>query len=125
DRNDVADVVLEARQPIAFDPISENESTGRFVIVDGYDIAGGGIIISAEKDQHEDFRAEARLRDFNWIKGGVSQEARGGRYGHRAALIMFVGSPGVGKHKFARALEKSLFERGMSAYMLDGSNILL
>jgi bifunctional enzyme CysN/CysC/sulfate adenylyltransferase subunit 1 len=59
DRHDVAEVVLETRQPVAFDLISEAESTGRFVIVDGYDIAGGGIIIAAEKDAQEEFRAEA------------------------------------------------------------------
>jgi adenylylsulfate kinase-like enzyme len=38
---------------------------------------------------------------------------------------MFTGKAGVGKHKFARALEKSLFEKGMAAYMLDGTNVLL
>ncbi len=123
-RHDVADVVLETRQPIAFDPIG-GEATGRFVIVDGYDIAGGGIIIAAEKDEKEDFRAEAHLRDFNWIRGGVTREARVQKSKHQPALVMFVGKAGVGKHKFARALEKALFDRGMSAYMLDGTNILL
>lgn len=39
--------------------------------------------------------------------------------------MMFVGQAGVGKHKFARALEEYLFAKGMAAYMLDGSNILL
>jgi bifunctional enzyme CysN/CysC len=124
-RHDVADVVLETRQPIAFDPIAVGEATGRFVIVDGYDIAGGGIIIGAEKDDQEEFRAEARLRDFNWIRGGVTREARSQRFGHQPALVMFLGKTGVGKHRYARSLEKSLFERNMSAYMLDGSNILL
>jgi bifunctional enzyme CysN/CysC len=38
---------------------------------------------------------------------------------------MFTGKAGVGKHKFARALEKSLFEKGMASYMLDGTNVLL
>ena len=38
---------------------------------------------------------------------------------------MFLGKAGVGKHKFARALEKELFTQGKSAYMLDGTNILL
>lgn len=124
-RHDVADLVLETRQPIAFDSISESEATGRFVIVDGYDIAGGGIITATEDDNQEDFRAEARLRDFNWIKGGVSAEARAKRLGHRPALVMFVGKAGVGKHDFARAVEKALFEKGMSSYMLDGTNVLL
>jgi bifunctional enzyme CysN/CysC len=125
DRHEVADLTLETRQPIAFDAIASNATTGRFVIVDGYDIAGGGIIISAEKDDQEDFRAEAALRDINWIRGGVSREERAQRLGHRAALLMFVGKAGVGKHKYARAVEKSLFDRGRASYMLDGSNVLL
>jgi len=125
ERHDVAELVLETRQPIAFDPISESDSTGRFVIVDGYDIAGGGIIIGAESDEQEDFRASARLRDFNWIKGGVSREARAARLKHQAALVMFIGKAGVGKHKYARAVEKALFDAGLSSYMLDGANILL
>lgn len=124
-RHDVADLVLETRQSIAFDAITEGEATGRFVIVDGYDIAGGGIIINEENDNQEDFRAEARLRDFNWIKGGVSQSDRANKLGHQPALIMIVGKPGVGKHRYARAVEKSLFQSGQSAYMLDGTNILL
>jgi len=124
-RHDVADLILETRQPIAFDTITEGEATGRFVIVDGYDIAGGGILMSAEKDDKEALRAEAQLRDFNWIKGGVSQDARAQKLGHQPALVMFVGKAGVGKHKYARAVEKALFEKNMSAYMLDGSNVLL
>ena len=124
-RHDVADLILETRQPIAFDTITDNDSTGRFVIVDGYDIAGGGIIISAEKDDKEGLRAEAQLRDFNWIKGGVSQESRATKLGHQPALVMFVGKEGTGKHTYARAAEKSLFDQGMSAYMLDGTNVLL
>lgn len=124
ERHDVAEIILEARQTIAFDPISAGEATGRFVIVDGYDIAGGGIITQAEKDDQEGFRAEAQLRDFNWIKGGVSSEQRAARLKHQPALVMFTGKAGVGKHKFARAIEKSLFEKGNSAYMLDGTNVL-
>ncbi len=38
---------------------------------------------------------------------------------------MFVGAAGVGKHRYARALEKALFDRGRNIYMLDGKNVLL
>lgn len=125
ERHEVADVILEARQAIAFDTIASGEATGRFVLVDGYDIAGGGIITSAEKDDQEGLRAEAQHRDINWIKGGVSQEDRAARLKHKPALIMITGKAGVGKHKYARALEKALFEKGMASYMLDGTNVLL
>jgi bifunctional enzyme CysN/CysC len=124
-RHDVADLVLETRAPVAFDLIGNCEATGRFVIVDGYDLAGGGIITAVEADEQDDFRAEARLRDFNWVKGGVTAVERAERHRHRAALIMFVGRAGAGKHKYARALEHALFAQGRAVYMLDGTNVLL
>ncbi len=124
-RHDVADVILELRQPVAFDLTADCEATGRFVIVDGYDVAGGGIITAAVSDELKDLRAEARTRDFNWVHGGVSAADRAARHGHRAALVMFVGKAGTGKHRYARALERSLFDAGRNAYMLDGQNVLL
>jgi bifunctional enzyme CysN/CysC len=124
-RHDVADVILETRSPVAFDLIADSEATGRFVIVDGYDVAGGGIITAAVSDERDELRAEARLRDFNWVKGAVSVSARAARHGHRAALVMFVGKAGTGKNRYARALEKALFDQGRNVYMLDGTNVLL
>ena len=124
-RHDVADVILETRQPVAFDLTADCEATGRFVIVDGYDVAGGGIVTAAIADELKDLRAEARTRDFNWVAGGVTADRRAERFGHRAALIMFVGPAGSGKHRYARALEKALFDGGRNIYMLDGKNVLL
>lgn len=124
-RHEVAELILETRQPVAFDSIQDNESTGRFVIVDGYDIAGGGIITGAEIDNQEPYRAEAQLRDFHWIPGGVSRAQRYAKVGHRSALLMIVGKAGTGKHRIARAIERSLFDQGWSAYLLDGTNVLL
>ncbi|HZL17928.1 MAG TPA: GTP-binding protein [Polyangia bacterium] len=125
DRNDVADVILEVRQPVAFDLTADCEATGRFVLVDGYDVAGGGIITAGVADDQRDLRAEARVRDFNWVPGGVTPADRARRRGHRAALVMFVGKAGSGKQRYARALERALFDAGRSGYMLDGQNVLL
>lgn len=47
-RNDVAEVIIKTKEEISYDLFSKSESTGRFVIVDGYDISGGGIISEAE-----------------------------------------------------------------------------
>jgi adenylylsulfate kinase-like enzyme len=55
----------------------------------------------------------------------VTAAERTARNGHRAALVMFVGTPGLGKHNLARAVEKALFKSGRAAYMLDGTNVLL
>src|SRR6188508_2435983 len=38
---------------------------------------------------------------------------------------MFVGKAEKGKHEYARALERALFEAGRNVYMLDGKNVLL
>ena len=43
-RHDVADCILQTYKPIAFDLVSNLAVTSRFVIVDDYEIAGGGII---------------------------------------------------------------------------------
>ena len=42
--NDVAEVTIRTKEKICFDRFSDNQNTGRFVIVDGYDVSGGGII---------------------------------------------------------------------------------
>jgi adenylylsulfate kinase-like enzyme len=55
----------------------------------------------------------------------VTAAERAQRYGHRPALVMFVGKAGTGKQKYARAVEKALFAQGRSPYMLDGTNVLL
>jgi bifunctional enzyme CysN/CysC len=124
-RHDVADVVLETRQPVAFDLTTDIEGTGRFVIVDGYDVAGGGIITQAVPDEQDDLRSEARLRDFSWIHGSITVEERAKRFGHRAALVMFVGRHNVDKHRYARALERALFDHGVFSYFIDGTNVLM
>lgn len=42
--NDVAEVIIRTKKSICFDEFKNNQNTGRFVIVDGYDVCGGGIV---------------------------------------------------------------------------------
>lgn len=42
--NDVAEVTIKTKREICFDEFRNNQNTGRFVIVDGYDVCGGGIV---------------------------------------------------------------------------------
>lgn len=46
--NEVAEVMIKTKDKICFDEFRNNHVTGRFVIVDGYDISGGGIINGLE-----------------------------------------------------------------------------
>jgi bifunctional enzyme CysN/CysC len=124
-RHDVAEIILRTRNPIAFDRTQEVEHTGRFVIVDGYDIAGGGIIRDVVEDAEAALRSETRQREFRWVKGLVTLADREARSGHQAGLVLFSGDAGTGKALLAKHLERRLFNQGIGSYLLDGTNVLL
>lgn len=42
--NDVAEVVFQTETPLVYDLFTQQQVTGRFVVVDGYDVDGGGTI---------------------------------------------------------------------------------
>lgn len=125
DRHDVADLVLATRHPVAFDRNADNEITGRFVIVDGYDIAGGGIVRELVPDDEHELRQQSRIRDIEWVRGDITPGQRAVVNGHPATLVMVTGDAGVGKHALARALESRLVHSGHRAYLLDGKNVFL
>ncbi|MGQ0809662.1 MAG: GTP-binding protein [Nitrospiraceae bacterium] len=122
-KNQVAELTLRCKAPVAFDFSSSFETTGRFVLVDDYDIAGGGIITELVHDEQEVLREEARQRDFAWVKGEVGAEDRANQYGHRAAIVLFTGGRHTGKSFLARKLEATLVAEGRHAYLLDGDNL--
>ncbi len=122
-KNQVAELTLRAKAPVAFDLSASSEATGRFVLVDEYDIAGGGIITELVHDDQEFLREEARRRDFAWVKGEVGPEARAQFYGHRAAIVLLTGGEHTGKSFLARKLESLLVAEGRHAYLLDGENL--
>lgn len=122
-KNQVAELTLRTKAPIAFDLSASFEATGRFVLVDEYDIAGGGIITELVHDDQEFLREEARRRDFAWVKGEVTVEDRAQQYGHRAAVVLITGGRHTGKSFLARKLEGRLVADGRHAYLLDGENL--
>jgi bifunctional enzyme CysN/CysC len=123
DRHDVADLVLRTRSPIALDLTGELASTSRFVILDGYDIAGGGIVREVLSD--EETEAAHPHHDIEWVKSDVPPDRRAAINGHPASLVMFVGEQGSGKNRIARALEHALVASGHTAYLLDGKTPVL
>ncbi|MDH7604685.1 MAG: GTP-binding protein, partial [Melioribacter sp.] len=52
-RNEVAQIIFKTDKPISFDLFNQIKTTGRFVIVDEYDIAGGGIIVEALEEEEK------------------------------------------------------------------------
>ncbi len=123
DRYDVAECILETTRPIAFDLVSESEATGRFVIVDHYEIAGGGIIMESLSDADSALQGHVRRRETLWEKSDVSVGERQSRYHHKSKFILFTGSADLKKREIARGLEKSLFAENYITYYLGMENM--
>ncbi|MCG6534879.1 MAG: adenylyl-sulfate kinase, partial [Syntrophales bacterium LBB04] len=115
--------ILEPTRPIAFDLFSEIEATGRFVVVDHYEIAGGGIIMESLPDADSTLKDQIQRREILWEKGDVSLRLRQNRYHHKAKFILFTGGADQKKREIARLLEKSLFEADCITYYLGIENI--
>ena len=73
-KNDVAELTLKTRSPVAFDLFGSIATTGRFVLVDEYDVCGGGIITTYTPSKSDRLRDEVRHRDFHWLKSDIKLE---------------------------------------------------
>ena len=124
-RHAVAELVLTARHPIAADPMASVASLGRFVIVDGYDTCGGGVIRELIPDEQVQRRLESKIRNLEWARGDVGRSDRARMNGHPASMVMITGDVGTGKAALARAVEARLVDTGHHAYLVDGRNLVL
>ncbi len=124
DRHEVAECVLETMKPVAFDVVGEIAETGRFVIVDNYEIAGGGIILAPIFDEESSLNQHIKKRDYDWERSGITPEKRATKYEHKSAFIIITGQIDTGKQRIAKALEEALFNLGKYTYFLGVSNRL-
>jgi Rrf2 family protein len=75
--NDVAEVTIKTRQAVCFDAFRNNQNTGRFVIVDGFDVSGGGIIVGAAQEDSSMTQQEDHIRIFmGCLKLDISKKVR-------------------------------------------------
>ena len=118
-RHEVAELTLRALKPVAFDAFGDIAPTGRFVIVDGFDIAGGGIIPAGGQPRERASGESEGLR----IGGKVNRRHRVRRNGHPGYVLWLTGPSGAVKSTIATELERELFNMGRHAYVLDGDNI--
>ncbi|MGL4772272.1 MAG: sulfate adenylyltransferase subunit 1 [Clostridium sp.] len=77
-RNEVGEVTIKTKEELTFDLFSNINTTGRFVIVDGYDVSGGGIVTSLVKDERKIGRfVNVRLEneeDLAWARRILGEE---------------------------------------------------
>jgi len=126
EKYDAANCVLHFNQPIAFDTASQITETSRFVVVDGYDISGGGIILKDINEKHSWIQDKVINRNIKWEKGNINRIKRSEKFNQRSILLILTGGVGAKQtiKKLARSLEKDLFSRGKLAYYLGMKNVL-
>ena len=124
DKYDVADCIISTTKLCAFDNVLQIAATGRFVIVDEYEISGGGIFTETVDNLHRYEKAKLMLREGKWEHGYVTIEERSERYGQNPALIILTGAKDTNKKLFAKALERSLFDQGRYAYYLGIGSVI-
>jgi len=124
ERHQVAECTFKLHRAIAFDASSDLAGTGRFVIVDDFDIRGGGIIAEALPDRDEPLRSKVLLRNAKWISSHVLAEKRAERYSQRPTLLVVTGEADTDRKELARQLEVRLFEEGRFVYFLGMGSVL-
>jgi len=122
--NDVAECTLLLKHPIAFDLCNTISETSRFVLVDGYEIWGGGIVLEPVPDEESGLLDETIFREQKWIKSNVSMIQRAEKYNQRPALIIVTGKKGAGRKRLASAVERKLFDEGKMVYYLGIGSVL-
>jgi len=124
ERHDVAECILKLNKAAAFDLAADMEGTSRFVIVDNYEIRGGGIIGEALDDKQTWLRDTVMLRNYKWEKSIISPEERAEKYNQKSTLIILTGTKDAGRKEIAKTLEDKLFEDGKIVYFLGIGNVL-
>ncbi len=123
-RHEVAECTLALGRPMAFDEARDSQGTARFVIVDEYEISGGGIVLEALADSQSWVRDKVLRRNYKWQASAVSEERRAERFSQRPTLVLITGRAEVDRKKLARELESHLFNDGRHVYFLGIGNVL-
>lgn len=124
EQNEAGEVVFRSARPFVFDVAADVPTMGRFVLLDGYDVAGGGIVLESDDLYRRPYReGMPKSADISLVQGVVTPSDRAEMYGHRSHVVWLTGMPGTGKSTVARRLEWELFQRQHKAFVLDGENL--
>ncbi|OHD19335.1 MAG: adenylyl-sulfate kinase [Spirochaetes bacterium GWD1_27_9] len=120
---DVVQCVIETAKPISFDLVQDHHYTGRFVIIDNFEIAGCGIVTGSLSNENLAIDQYVKEREIKWDFGLISREDRAKRFGHKSKFILITGKKGTGKRELAIRLEKKLFESNYNSYYINVANL--
>jgi bifunctional enzyme CysN/CysC len=124
ERHEVAECILKCNSAIALDLVEDFAVTSRFVIVDNFEICGGGIVRETLEDKQTWIRNKVFLRNYKWEESIIPLEVRAEKYNQKPTLIIITGKRHAGKKPIGKALEGRLFTDGKFVYFLGIGNVL-
>jgi bifunctional enzyme CysN/CysC len=127
ERHAVAECILETTRPIAFDIISDIELNGRFVIVDNFEISGGGIILESLPDSVNSVTEHVHQREFHWDKSAITTLQREQIYEHKAKFVVITTANEAHEQNIraiAKELEKQLFYLSYKTFYLGIASLI-
>jgi bifunctional enzyme CysN/CysC len=123
-RHEVAECTLACNRAMAFDVADQLAATSRFVIVDDYEICGGGIVREALPDRQGSARERVLLREYKWEPSFIAPDRRAARFAQRPTLLVITGPKETDRKGLAKQLESRLFDEGRVTYFLGIGNVL-
>ena len=113
--NDIGRVTLSCDKAIPFETYDTCREMGSLVLVDRFSnsTVGAGMVNFALR----------RAQNIHRHHHAITKQDREKLNGHRGRVLWLTGLSGSGKSTIANELEKSLFNRGIRSYILDGDNI--
>jgi bifunctional enzyme CysN/CysC len=125
--NQIGRVNIHLNQSIAYDQYRKNKSTGAFIVIDRItnNTVAAGMILDrrTSEDRTDAWDVVPQSENLTAEISNVTTAERSARFGQQPATILLTGLPGAGKSTTAYALERSLFDRGRTASVLDGQNL--
>jgi len=129
--NEIGRVVVDLARPLAFDPYPLNRATGGFILIDQvtHNTVAAGMILQRHPNALLDTRPQqvpsVRSPDVRSHVSLITPDDRASRLGHKRVTVWLTGLVGSGKTTTAYALEKRLFNAGLTCCVLGGANMRL
>ncbi len=124
ERNEVAECTLACQRAIAFDLSTPSPATSRFVMVDAFEISGGGIVRESLPDRQDRFARRCCSENTSGSRASSRPSGAPSRFAQRPTLLIITGPKDGDRKRLAKRLESRLFHEGRIVYFLGIGNVL-